>query len=547
MRLKFLVGKISDLIWDRNFLLTIVLGGIFLNFLISAVYVSFGDIYFGGDMARDFLILQEIKEKTFVLLGPRSGAAPGLFHGPIWPYLNYPAFFLGKGNPIAVGWFWVLLNGLFLFTTYLIGKKIMGRLPAAVFALLVSIKMIGLTREFINPTLAAMVLPAFLCSVIYYIQTWKSRYLFVHVFLLGVMIQSQVALGGPFFILSIALVLGLTFIHSRAYRHLLAYLLVPGFLLSYFLFDIRHDFLMIRAVADYLNNSASAHEPWIRLVKNRLGIMWGQGMFMTRGRVSFVNLIAFIVMIGGLGAIIIQMMSLWKKFKVGRKKNTGGGRFKQFLRKENWIVLLLVYFYCGFYVLSLIHGSILAFYYYIPLFPLVFMLFIFALKPYWRGLLGVGLIGLIGVMWFQEVMVLRNDVALIGKRQMSWQFHNHIAEDIFETATELEFGVFIYAPDVHGYRSKYPLVYQDRLHPNLTMFPYEKKAETFLLLQGLPEYPLPWPADPDNFRINSVRINKGFEDAREYNDDYVVERYVLTEEEQMVPFDPHLDNWLHFR
>ena len=73
-------------------------------------YVLNNDIYFGADQARDFHILREVSQKKIILIGPR--ASGDLFHGVGWPYLNYPLFVLGSGNPVAVGWGWVVLTAV---------------------------------------------------------------------------------------------------------------------------------------------------------------------------------------------------------------------------------------------------------------------------------------------------------------------------------------------------------------------------------------------------------------------------------------------------
>jgi hypothetical protein len=55
---------------------------ILINVFLSAWYVINGDIVFHTDIARDFLVLQDIVETHKpTLIGPRSGGISGVFHG----------------------------------------------------------------------------------------------------------------------------------------------------------------------------------------------------------------------------------------------------------------------------------------------------------------------------------------------------------------------------------------------------------------------------------------------------------------------------------
>lgn len=502
----------------------LLLGLILIAVGLSAVYVAHGDIMYDADTARDFLILQEISEKKIVLLGPRSGAAPGLFHGPLWSYLNYPAFALGQGNPVAVGWFWVLLNmGLVVSVVY-IGRRLFGKTPGLLFASLVAIRMISFTRGAFNPYGALLLVPAFLYLLIRYSESKKLKYLAAHVLLGGLLIQFQVAVGGPFFLLSLIYVVINIARRTFPLKHVLVYLLIVLTLATYIVFDIRHDWLMSKSVLHYLNRSGGySMVAFKQAFWERLRLMSDQGTFFLpqqlamagRQKIIFISILFFALLL-------------------------------RFLKKPIHHSLIW-FFYVGYYALTLLHRGGMGVYYYFPLFPLAFML-LFTIWNYVPKRLGYAVvIPFLALNLVFEVALMHSDVSLIGKRQMSWQFHNKIAQDIFDSAQTSKFGLFIYAPDVQGYRSKYPLVYQDRLYEDKAMQPYQKLPETFVLLAGPPEYALPWEHNPENFLDDSVRIANQPDQRWEYGDAYAVNRYQLSQEEAEIEFDPHLNNWLHFR
>lgn len=491
---------------------------------LSAVYVAHGDIMYDADIARDFLILQEISEKKIVLIGPRSGAAPGLFHGPLWSYLNYPAFYLGQGNPVAVGWFWVVLSVGLVGSCVYIGRRLFGAVPGLLFAAWVAIRMISFTRGNFNPHGALVIVPLFLYMLVRYRATKRLKYLIIHVLLAGALIQFQVAVGGPFLVLSLLYVGGNVVRRALPPKHLAAYLLLLITFSTYIIFDLRHDGLMTKAVLHYTQRSSGYTLLALKQAFwERFRLLSDQGTFFLpqllasvgRQKIIFVGLVLF--------ALFLKCLKKPVRYP------------------------LLWFFYIGYYALTLLHRGGMGVYYYFPLFPLAFML-PFTIWEHIPKRLGYAIvIPFLALNLVYEVNLLQQDVQLIGKRQMSWQFHNNIARDIFDAARDREFGLFIYAPDVQGYRSKYPLVYQDRLHEDKAMQPYQKLPETFVLLAGPPEYALPWESNPQNFLDNSARIWVQPKQRWQYADHYVLHRYALSAQDMAVSFDYDLNNWLHFR
>mgnify|MGYP001606809380 FL=1 len=105
----------------RIFFLILIVFNIFL----SAYWLLQGDIHYDVDVSRDLLVIDDIvRNFHLTLLGPRSGAIPGIFHGPLWFYVNLPAFLIGGGNPLVVGWFWFLLSAIFLLIIYWVSKNL---------------------------------------------------------------------------------------------------------------------------------------------------------------------------------------------------------------------------------------------------------------------------------------------------------------------------------------------------------------------------------------------------------------------------------------
>lgn len=501
---------------------TVVIAVIAINFLLSAVVIAKNDIFWNSDIARDFLILDEILQKKIVLVGPRSYAAPGLFHGPLWSYLNFPAFYLGNGNPVAVGWFWVILNGFFLVSCFYISRKLLNPTAAYLFTLLVSVRMIGFTKSFFNPTGAMILIPIFMYLLVKYNQSQKIKYLILHVLAGGLIVQLQVAVGIPFLILSLLFVLFSSIKKRKNYIHLSAYLLIALTLVSYLIFDLRHDFLMTKTVVSYLSTNSGVNSQTLALAFiDRAQVMMSVGLALFPEPNTNLNYILFILVTVGV------LLAYVKKIK--------------------YPFLIFWYFYLGFFALSFVQKTDLSPDYYFPLFPIAFFA-VFSLSTYInKKILFILTITIVVLNLNFEIGKLSESLNNIGEHQTSWQFHNKIANDIFETTDIGEFGVFVYSPEGLAYRSKYPLVYQQRLYPDKKIVIQEKKEETYVLLAGPPEKPIPWEFDPEGYLRDGISIHKDPVKIWQYGNKYSVEKFYLTSEELKVPFDKNVNYWLNFR
>ncbi|MCL4416440.1 MAG: glycosyltransferase family 39 protein, partial [Actinobacteria bacterium] len=171
---------------------------ILFNIFLASRWIIDGNLFFHTDIARDFLLMEDIiNNKHFTLIGPRSGAIPGLFHGPLWLYLNLSAFLIGNGNPVYVGWFWVILYIASLLIIYYVGKKLFGEEEGILSALLLSSVTILNVRSLFNPYGALLLSPLFFYFFICYLNNQKIKTLILSLLILGLIIQFQMAFGVP--------------------------------------------------------------------------------------------------------------------------------------------------------------------------------------------------------------------------------------------------------------------------------------------------------------------------------------------------------------
>jgi len=503
----------------ENLMTLVLFGSILINVYLSAYYVLHKDILFNTDIARDFLIMKEISEKKIVLIGPRSSAG-GLFHGPLWHYLNYPAFFLGKGDPLVVGWFWISLIIGSIWINYFVAKKLFGKISALISASLFAGCIVISARGLSHPFGALFIMPLFIYSLIKYLNSQKAQFLILHFLLCGFLFQFEVSIGIPFFILS--LIFSVIYIfRKKNYVHLFAILAFPLAIANFILFDIRHNFLMLRSSLNYVDTTSSKNVLNYYLVFiDRLAYF--RDIFVITTFSSITKYIFLII-------ILLLVFITYKKVK---DKN----------------ILIFLYFLFGYFFLTFLNRRVILFHQVMPL--IVFTGFIIAsfykLSRFGNKYLFIALV-------IPLAFVVNNDLSAynfyrqssnsIGKVSDSWNFLNRLGKDLFNN-NDQEFGYFVYSPDAFGYQSNYAVFYAAS-KSSKKAYPFKKLPITYLVIAPPP------PDKPgmkdDWWRINQVRIFKKPTWTKFYENGYKIERYSLTAAETKIPFNPDINIGLHFR
>ncbi|MEK7633519.1 MAG: glycosyltransferase family 39 protein [Patescibacteria group bacterium] len=487
---------------------------IFLNILLSAWYVINKDLMFHTDIARDFLVLEDIvRTHKPTLLGPRSGGIPGVFHGPLWFYVNLPIFILGKGNPVVVGWFWVFLSALSIFATYYFGKKLFGEETGLLASLLLSVFSISYTNNLFNPFGAVLLFPIFFYLLITYVKSAKFIYLIVALFLLGLIIQFQIAFGLPILVL-LTIYLIPFFFKKKKLSHIFAYfiLLIP--LSTYFLFELRHNFLQIRSVISYITT------------KQSVGSLSMLNIFIQRARgILFdgINIIPQNYLLNFPVTILFAILIYKLKDKKFKYRN---------------IYYLYFFFYFGFWILTLAFKGVVWGYYYWPFLPLTLIIFTSLFSKINKKIFALIFIYIFVINFISGIQAIKS-------AGTGWRFNYELAKKIYKDADGSDFGYYIYTPDQFAYSEKYSILYVQNIFGQTVSHPYEKKALTYLIIAPPPE-DKPY-LKGDWWKSNQVKINRNPDKVFKYSNNMIVEKYLLSKEELKIPSDPNLIQDLIFR
>lgn len=498
----------------KKILLVFIFIALGFNLFLASWYVANNDIYFSTEIARDFFLLDELDQKKIVLIGPSSST--GLFHGPLWTYINYPAYLLGHGNPVIVGWGWVFFIIVFLTSSFFITKKLFDLNTAYLFVLMNSLYMVFHAKWLYNPYGAMFLMPAFFFFFVKYIQTFKLRYLIIHTLITGAIIQFQMAVGIPLFILSFLCLIFMMFKKNRK-KHVFIFLIIFLTLANFLIFDLRHNFLISNLVLHYILSPGRDNPDYFLLLQERLRLMVSS-VEILRLNEGYRNIILFFTL----------LFFIFLQIKDGKYKT---------------IYISFLYFYIGFFFLSLFNTGHLLYFYLFPLFPLVFLIFSSFITSRFK---------LIFVFIFVFIYISNTQTAIsdikyantfIGKDIYSWNFLYNVAAKVYQFP-EKEFGYFVYSPNVVAYEGKYAMFYARKVYKKNPHY-FEKKPATFLVIA---------PPPPDNpymedkwWRINQVKISKKPDEVFKFENGYKIERYKLTNEEIKVPYDKAIDPGLHFR
>lgn len=492
---------------------------------ITAVYIGSwtarnGEITFNADIARDFLLFDDLDTDPIMLIGPRADYK-GLFHGPAWLYVNYPAYLIGHGNPVAISWYWIILTLSVAALNYWIGMKLFDKLTGIIFAALFTVSTMHYVNQFYNPTGAMFIAPLFIYCAYMYIKTQKLPWMMGQLFLAGMMLQFQLAAGIPTILLTGAALLFIIFKHKN-YKHLPGFfiLLVP--LSTFILFELKFGFSQFKGVLNHFNGSVVYYSMSFKeKLDDRYGRLFGPGFGLFAGKY------------GGFNQYFLIFMAATLAYVARQKKS-----------KDLMIYWVGAYYFLGFYVLSFIHNGSVLVHYYLPLMFIPVLLFSSLHRFIDRRIFLVLVVIIVGINVSHLSDEQQEYSAKKGTHFTSWtSLQAALAPVKNESANEV--GIFVYAPDAYAYAPKYGALYTRRTAAHTDVRINEKKDVTYLLYEPIPK-DFPW-LNGSSWKTDLLDIDTKPVESTTYPSGYRLEKYLLTKEQQSLPIDPLALDWISQR
>jgi len=331
------------------------------------------------------------------------------------------------------------------------------------------------------------------------------------------MIQFQIAFGGPILVLTF---LYLIYIlrKTKLWHHISAVLILVVPLSTYIVFELRNNFLQLRSIALHISQNDEPKN-WAIILENRLRGFFidGTALFPDSYR-HFAVLTYLIILIG----LYLNRKSKNKNIQV------------------YWLVL---FFYVGYWILTLPFSNLVIHYYYWPFLPLFIMCIASMYSVIKKSLFIVVFVLVFGVNFLVGVQSVIESSKVIGKDGSSWLFLDTTIAKVFKD--NAEFGYYVYTPDLFAYTPRYAFIYHQRKNPQVKSYSFQKKPITFLYMSP----------DFDNntkyhsatwWRANQVRIQSKPAGRIVFPNNQILEKYQLTPQQIGVPSDPNLVSDLFF-
>lgn len=461
------------------------------NLFLSARWLLDGNLLFHTDIARDFWLIKDIWDNHHLtLIGARAGGLAGWFHGPLWLYLNLPAFILGKGNPVVIGWFWWALHLGTLAIIFAVAKKIFTANIALVSLLIYSTITILEVHSYINPQGALIIFPLFFYFYWQYKKSSTPSNLIISLFLIGLLIQFQIAFGAPILILTILDNIIATFRDKKLSRFLAYFiLLIP--LSTYIIFELRHHFIQIHSLTNFA---------------------------------SFGTNLNFFAK--------LTTLPLW--FWLGLVLN---------IATKNKTQKLFLYFYLGFWLISLFFPGTIMGYYYLPFLPMLIIIGVSLIYRLNKYLFIAIILVVLATNWHKAITDnLKYSPDVNYQDWSSWNSVKTAANWALDNCGQSA-GYFVYTADLYGYNLRYALDFQAKTR-NITILPDQKNTTTCLLLgPNVKEHPY----GSDNWKSGDIKISKSPAKSIQYGNGLKVEKYELSLTDLTVAPNPNLIKDTFFR
>jgi hypothetical protein len=361
------------------------------------------------------------------------------------------------------------------------------------------------------------ILPAFFYFFIRYIQTHRIKFLITHILLSGAIIQFQMAVGIPLFMLS-ALALATQLLTTKYKSHLvlLALIIIP--ISSFIIFDLRHDHLLLNQVVHYVASPGRDKPNYLFLAKDRLRLAL-TSVELLRSDSGYKNFVIFGIL----------LVFLYKQIQG---------------RKYTQIYYYFLYFYFGFFVLSLINTGQLLYFYLFPLFPLVFLIFSSIVTGKHKKIFLLLFFFVFGLNEWNAMTDTQAAKGIIGVSDHSWKFLSHVAAAIY-SGKDSTIGYFVYSPDVVAFEGKYVMKYMQTRYPQKTASYFQKKPVTYIVIAPPPRNN-PYMQDTW-WTVNQLHISSKPVSTIRFDNGYKIEKYVLTEAEIKISTEPNIDPGITFR
>ncbi len=241
----------------NKLILFILIVGILYRLFLTA----HGNFIFNMDNARDFVDVREMVEVGKLrLIGPTS-AIDGLYTGPLWYYLLAIPYLLSGGNPYAA----ILMQFIFWAIGGFYLLKLIQRYSKW---LIVPIGLIWIASNYVvlanvysfNPNPVLLLTPLLIYSLVECIGEKKDKWIIIAWALAAAFFNLEMNAG---FFIPFIILISILWFDKKLFKNKFFWIGVFVFILSLLpqiLFDLRHQFVMSKALINFLTESKNSSD-----------------------------------------------------------------------------------------------------------------------------------------------------------------------------------------------------------------------------------------------------------------------------------------------
>lgn len=401
-------------------------------------------LWFFYDQGRDALVISEILQGNFTLIGPTTGIE-GIFLGPFYYYFLSIGYLIGGGNPWIASIYHSFMGVLGFIVVFYIAKNYFDIKVALTFLILVtfSYNEIISNRWMANPTPAVLFSPLVLLFVS--LSFKNPTFLIIATFCAGLLLQLE-ASSSIFLILITAFFI---LIYRRKYNLKILIFSFSSFvftLLPQFIFEFRNNFLITKNILSFIasntpnDNISTFQIPNFITLSERLNLY--SNAFFEKIAVNFNLSYSFIFLIFTLLVIFVVKLN-WEKpiIKICTFWFFG--------------ILICFLFYFGNY------GRIYK-YYLNPIFPIFFLYLALILKTLAKIFLFKILVILFLLLFLFEQLKFTSSYLISGidgEKTIALGNENLAVEYVLSDSKNQDFNVDVYVPPVIPYAYDYLFYY----------------------------------------------------------------------------------------
>lgn len=245
-------------------------------FLITAIIIGLfmriahlkENLFFAYEQGRDMLAVKKIVDGDLTLIGPRT-SIEGVFHGPLYYYLMVPFYLLFSGDPIGMMVPFIFFGVGCIYLSYLVGKRFFNQDVGVIAALLygTSYGAIVYSRWLSHPPLASF-FTLLLFYSLYRLITGDSKFVILSIIAFAGIFQLEIVAALSFLPAIVVILFLFRPIVKDNKIKIISFLIAAFSFSPYYLFDLRHNFLVTKSFLRFISNKQSFyHLPFGEILK----------------------------------------------------------------------------------------------------------------------------------------------------------------------------------------------------------------------------------------------------------------------------------------